>query len=114
MVVMAPAGFVALLSGWVVTEVGRQPFTVYGMLRTVDSVSPIDLPGVATSLAAFAIVYLIVFGAGFLFRCAWSASHPSPASPVRRRMSRSAAPESCPGQRAITAHMWRQGSNGQC
>jgi cytochrome bd ubiquinol oxidase subunit I len=67
MVVMAPAGFVALLSGWVVTEVGRQPFTVYGMLRTVDSVSPIDLPGVATSLAAFAVVYLIVFGAGFLF-----------------------------------------------
>jgi cytochrome d ubiquinol oxidase subunit I len=37
------------------------------MLRTVDSVSPIGLPGVATSLAAFAVVYLIVFGAGFAF-----------------------------------------------
>jgi cytochrome d ubiquinol oxidase subunit I len=67
MVAMGPAGFIALLSGWVVTEVGRQPYTVYGLLRTTDSVSPIGLPGVATSLAAFAIVYLIVFGAGFLF-----------------------------------------------
>ncbi len=66
-IVMAPAGFVALLSGWVTTEVGRQPFTVYGALRTVDSVSPIALPGVATSLAAFGVVYLLVFGAGFLF-----------------------------------------------
>jgi cytochrome d ubiquinol oxidase subunit I len=67
LVAMFPAGFIALLSGWTVTEVGRQPFTVYGMLRTADSVSPIGLPGVAASLAGFAVVYLIVFGAGFLF-----------------------------------------------
>lgn len=66
-VAMAPAGFVALLCGWMTTEVGRQPFTVYGLLRTFDSVSPIALPGIATSLAAFAVVYLIVFGAGFMF-----------------------------------------------
>ena len=38
---MGPAGFVALLAGWMVTEVGRQPLTVYGVLRTADSVSPI-------------------------------------------------------------------------
>ncbi|HSU04228.1 MAG TPA: cytochrome ubiquinol oxidase subunit I, partial [Acetobacteraceae bacterium] len=66
-VAMAPAGFLAVLAGWTTTEVGRQPFTVYGVLRTVDSVSPIDAPGVATSLAAFAVVYLIVFGAGFTY-----------------------------------------------
>jgi cytochrome d ubiquinol oxidase subunit I len=66
-VFMAPSGFIALLCGWVVTEVGRQPYTVYGELLTADSHSPIGLPGVATSLAAFAVVYLIVFGAGFLF-----------------------------------------------
>jgi cytochrome d ubiquinol oxidase subunit I len=65
--VMAPAGFVALLSGWITTEVGRQPFTVYGVMRTSESVSPIGLPGVAASLAGFAIVYLLVFGAGFAF-----------------------------------------------
>ena len=64
---MAPSGFIALLAGWTVTEVGRQPFTVYGLLRTADSVSPVGLPGVATSLAAFVAVYAIVFGAGFLF-----------------------------------------------
>ncbi len=69
MVAMGPAGFVAVLAGWTVTEVGRQPFTVYGMLRTADSVSPIALPGVAASLAAFAMVYFIVFGAGLVFFC---------------------------------------------
>lgn len=39
---MGPSGFVAVLAGWVVTEVGRQPFTIYGVLRTVDSASPLD------------------------------------------------------------------------
>ncbi|WP_422920475.1 cytochrome ubiquinol oxidase subunit I [Rhizosaccharibacter radicis] len=63
---MSPAGFVALLCGWITTEVGRQPFTVYGHLRTVDSVSPIALPGMATSMAAFAVVYFFVFGAGLM------------------------------------------------
>jgi cytochrome d ubiquinol oxidase subunit I len=66
-VAVAPSGFIALLSGWTVTEVGRQPFTVYGLLRTADSVSPVGLPGVAMSLAAFVVVYGIVFGAGLVF-----------------------------------------------
>jgi cytochrome d ubiquinol oxidase subunit I len=78
MVAMAPAGFIALLSGWVVTEVGRQPFTIYGVLRTADSVSPIGLPGVATSLAAFAVVYLIVYGAGFSYLFALTRRPPLP------------------------------------
>ncbi|HJS88028.1 MAG TPA: cytochrome ubiquinol oxidase subunit I [Acetobacteraceae bacterium] len=64
---MGPAGFMALLSGWTVTEVGRQPFTAYGLLRTAESASPIATPGVAASLTAFVVVYFIVFGAGFLF-----------------------------------------------
>ncbi len=64
---MAPSGFIALLCGWTVTEVGRQPFTVYGLLRTADSASPVGLPGVAASLAGFLVVYAIVYGAGFLF-----------------------------------------------
>jgi cytochrome d ubiquinol oxidase subunit I len=81
MVAMAPVGFIALLCGWVVTEVGRQPFTVYGLLRTADSNSPIDLPGVATSLAAFAVVYLIVFGAGFVFMLKLMGRPPTPGEP---------------------------------
>jgi cytochrome d ubiquinol oxidase subunit I len=53
--------------GWITTEVGRQPFTVYGLLRTAESLSPIDAPAVATSLLAFIVVYFFVFGAGTFY-----------------------------------------------
>jgi cytochrome bd ubiquinol oxidase subunit I len=66
-VLMGPSGFVAVLAGWITTEVGRQPYTVYGLLRTAQSVSPIALPGVASSLVAFIVVYFVVFGAGILY-----------------------------------------------
>ena len=42
---MGPAGFVAVIAGWVTTEVGRQPYTVYGLLRTADSASPLRRAG---------------------------------------------------------------------
>ena len=61
---MGPAGFVAVLAGWVTTEVGRQPFTVYGLLRTEHSVAPLAAPAVAASLLAFVVVYFTVFTAG--------------------------------------------------
>jgi cytochrome d ubiquinol oxidase subunit I len=63
-VLMGPAGFVAVIAGWVTTEVGRQPYTVYGQLLTADSISPLAAPAVATSLGVFAVVYFIVFGVG--------------------------------------------------
>src|SRR6185312_501414 len=63
-VVMGPSGFIAVIAGWVTTEVGRQPFTIYGLLRTAESASPLDAPAVAASLVAFIIVYFAVFGAG--------------------------------------------------
>ncbi|AXX99374.1 cytochrome ubiquinol oxidase subunit I [Profundibacter amoris] len=66
-VLMGPSGFVALLAGWVTTEVGRQPFTVYGALRTVDSIGPVDAPAVGASLLAFIWVYFFVFGAGLFY-----------------------------------------------
>ncbi len=65
--VMGPSGFIAVLAGWVVTEVGRQPFTVYGLLRTAESASPLQAPAVATSLLAFVIVYFAVFGMGIWY-----------------------------------------------
>ncbi len=65
--VMGPSGFVAVIAGWVTTEVGRQPWVIYNVLRTRDAVAPIDAPAVATSLTAFVIVYFIVFGAGTLY-----------------------------------------------
>jgi len=62
--VMGPSGFVAVIAGWFTTEVGRQPWTVYGLLRTADSASPLDAPAVASSLLAFVVVYIAVFGLG--------------------------------------------------
>jgi cytochrome d ubiquinol oxidase subunit I len=69
-VAMGPAGFVAVIAGWVTTETGRQPFTIFGLLRTTESVSPLAAPAVASSLLAFVIVYFIVYAAGltYLFR----------------------------------------------
>ncbi len=66
-IAMGPSGFVAVIAGWVVTEVGRQPWTIYGMLRTADSVSPIDAAAVGTSLLVFIVVYFIIFGAGTFY-----------------------------------------------
>lgn len=66
-VLMGPSGFIAVLAGWVTTEVGRQPYTIYGLLKTADSVSPLDAPAVGISLIAFAIVYFTVFGAGVFY-----------------------------------------------
>jgi cytochrome d ubiquinol oxidase subunit I len=61
----SPFGFLAVIAGWTTTEVGRQPWTVYGLLRTADSVSP-SLTGtdVLISLAGYAVVYLVMFPAG--------------------------------------------------
>ena len=66
-VALSPIGIVAVIAGWITTEVGRQPYTVYGLLRTTDSASSIDAAAVGASLAAFAIVYFAVFGAGAFY-----------------------------------------------
>lgn len=63
-VLMGPAGFIAVIAGWITTETGRQPYTVYGLLRTVDSASPLAAPAVGASLVAFVLVYFAVFGVG--------------------------------------------------
>jgi cytochrome d ubiquinol oxidase subunit I len=82
-VAMGPAGWVAVTAGWIVTEAGRQPYTVYGLLRTADSVSPVAAPAVATSLAMFAVVYFVVFGAGIwlLLRLMRVPPHPAQEGP---------------------------------
>ena len=91
-VAMGPAGIVAVIAGWIVTETGRQPFTVYGLMRTTESVSPIAAPAVAASLAAFAIVYFTVFGAGiwYLLRLFAQPPHSHEAGPPRGQPTRAA------------------------
>jgi cytochrome d ubiquinol oxidase subunit I len=62
--VMGPSGFVAVIAGWITTEVGRQPWVIYGLLRTADAASPLAAPAVGASLIAFVLVYFAVFGFG--------------------------------------------------
>lgn len=77
-VLMGPAGFIAVLAGWITTETGRQPFTVYGLLRTTDSASPLAAPAVGSSLIAFIIVYFAVFIAGVIYILRLMAQPPHP------------------------------------
>lgn len=63
-IALTPAGFIAVLAGWFVTEIGRQPYVVYGVLRTAEAASPVSGSPIAISLAAFVLTYAVVFGAG--------------------------------------------------
>jgi cytochrome d ubiquinol oxidase subunit I len=90
-VAMGPAGFVAVIAGWVTTEVGRQPFTVYGLMRTAQSASPLDASALAVSLAAFVVVYFFAFGAGTYYILRLMAKPPQPHEPVPPNVPQRAA-----------------------
>ncbi|HEX2839901.1 cytochrome ubiquinol oxidase subunit I [Hyphomicrobium sp.] len=62
-----PAGFIAILAGWWVTETGRQPWLATGILRTADAASPVSAGAVLTTLVLFVIVYSIVFSMGIYY-----------------------------------------------
>jgi cytochrome d ubiquinol oxidase subunit I len=61
---MTLAGFVAVLAGWYTTEIGRQPYVIYGLMRTQEAASAISAASVKTSLVAFGTVYLFIFISG--------------------------------------------------
>jgi cytochrome d ubiquinol oxidase subunit I len=63
-IAMMPTGFIALLTGWYVAEIGRQPWVVYGVLRTADAVSPVAASSVLASLITYFVAYTILFGFG--------------------------------------------------
>ncbi|CAH2797801.1 MAG: Cytochrome d ubiquinol oxidase subunit I (EC [uncultured Paraburkholderia sp.] len=65
--VMGPSGFITLLAGWVTTEAGRQPWVVYGVMRTSQAVSPLSTQQVGISLMTFVVVYFLVFGTGICY-----------------------------------------------
>ena len=64
---MGPMGLVAILAGWITTEVGRQPWIVYGVFRTRDAVSNHSVTALTTSLVLFVVMYFFVFGTGIAF-----------------------------------------------
>jgi cytochrome d ubiquinol oxidase subunit I len=75
---ISPAGLVALLAGWITTEVGRQPWVIYNVMRTADAVSPNrDASEVGFTLAVFVLVYFAVFGAGTAYGLRIIAKGPS-------------------------------------
>jgi cytochrome bd ubiquinol oxidase subunit I len=64
----SPLGFVAVIAGWVTTEVGRQPWVVYGLMRTGEAVTPsLAASDVLISLAVYVAAYAAIFGAGGYF-----------------------------------------------
>ncbi|MDB5474961.1 MAG: cydA [Phenylobacterium sp.] len=88
MVAMGPAGFVAVVAGWIVAEVGRQPYVIYGVLRTADAVSPVGAGVVSASLLGFMVIYAIIFSVGALYilrLIGRGPSHVEPEAPRRGR-----------------------------
>jgi cytochrome d ubiquinol oxidase subunit I len=79
---MGPSGLIALLAGWITTEVGRQPWVVYGVLRTEDAASPLSSQQVGTSLLMFIIVYFLVFGTGVYYMLKLMAKGPDVGGPA--------------------------------
>lgn len=67
LMIMTPSGFIATLAGWFVTEVGRQPYTAYGIIRTAESVSPVIAEQIFLTLLGFVLVYCFLFGAAIYY-----------------------------------------------
>jgi cytochrome d ubiquinol oxidase subunit I len=95
-VLMGPSGFIAVIAGWTTTEVSRQPYTVYGLLTTAESRSPIAAPAVGASLLAFVVIYTAVFGVGiwYLLKMMHAVPHPheEPMEPDAHAPIRTAGP----------------------
>ena len=81
---MGPAGLIAILAGWMTTEIGRQPWVVYGVMRTADAVSNHSALALSVTLPIFVVVYFAVFGTGIIYMLKLVGDRPGPA--VGRRM----------------------------
>jgi cytochrome d ubiquinol oxidase subunit I len=103
-----PVGFVAIIAGWVTTEVGRQPYVAYGILRTEHAVSPISAGTVATSLIAFILVYTVVFSIGIHYIRRLVLGGPKPAA-----VSPGALPQGLPNRPLSLGAQPHESASGQ-
>lgn len=93
-----PLGFVATLTGWFTAEVGRQPWVVYGQLRTADAVTPfLTSQQVAITLVLFGLVYALIFGFGVLYIYRMLRAGPIPAPALSFYGTNPKRPMSLPG-----------------
>ncbi len=75
-VLMGPAGLVAIIAGWMTTEIGRQPWVIYGVMRTRDAVSNHSVPSLSATLILFVVIYTVVFGTGIAYMLKLAAKGP--------------------------------------
>ena len=100
-----PLGFVATLTGWFTAEVGRQPWVVYGQLRTADAVTPfLTSPQVGTSLAVFLAIYMLIFGFGTVYIYRQLRAGPVPAPHIVLGATNPKRPLSIPGSSPGVPH----------
>lgn len=71
-----PLPYIAIQAGWIVAEVGRQPWIVYGLMRTSDAVSPVDPSQVAFSMVLMCVIYALLGVAGFSLIARYAAKGP--------------------------------------
>ena len=109
-VLASPLGFFAVTFGWITTEHGRQPWVVYGLMRTADAVSPHPAGSVLASLVMFVVVYCVVFGAGTYYLLRLMREVPSRARPPPALARRPAADGGC--RRAARARRLRAEPGG--
>ncbi|ACM31256.1 cytochrome ubiquinol oxidase subunit I [Rhizobium rhizogenes] len=77
-ILMGPTGLIAILAGWFTTEIGRQPWIVYGVMRTKDAVSNHSALTLSTTLVVFIVMYVAVFGTGISYMLKLVAKGPQP------------------------------------
>ncbi|RKP47820.1 cytochrome ubiquinol oxidase subunit I [Pararobbsia silviterrae] len=87
--IMGPSGFVSLLAGWITTEAGRQPWVVYGLMRTADAVALVTAQQVGATLFAFVVVYTLVFGTGIYYMLRLMRTGPAVIAPTPGPSARS-------------------------
>ncbi|WP_413739953.1 cytochrome ubiquinol oxidase subunit I [Sodalis sp. RH14] len=102
---MGPSGLLAIIAGWFTTEIGRQPWVVYGLLRTRDAVSAHGALHMSISLLAFIVVYFAVFGTGIIYMLRLIRQGPQSSSGRH-------APEGGPGQKRTPARPLSAADNG--
>src|ERR1044071_6221787 len=95
---MMPAGFIGVLAGWYTAEIGRQPYVIYGLLRTVEAASTIPVGSLVTSLSVFGVVYVGIFFAGswYLLKLLRKGPQPLPAELLHPEHKTPARPLSLP------------------